>query len=462
MHPSYDVGVPALPKERNMAGRPKTIAQVVASELCSGCGVCAYLQPDRIRMVDVPEKGLRPHATVAGGLDVGGDPIRACPGGGLEHQYDPAGHDLIGDLSDGWGPVRQIWEGHAADEQLWFAGSSGGAASALALYALEQAGFEGVLHVGASDQTPYLNQTVWSTSRDDLLRRTGSRYAPASPCDKLQRIERADGPSMLIAKPCDIAAAQRARRLRTALDEKLEITVAFFCAGTPSTNGTLEMLRAMGIHDPSLVRALRYRGNGWPGKATAELENERSPRELTYEQSWGQVLSKHVQWRCRLCVDHTGEFADIAVGDPWYREIRPGEFGSSLIVARTERGQRLIESAISDGYLVACKADATILPSSQPNLLRIRGAVWGRVLGLRAIRGVTPHYVGLPTFRFWWSELSFSEKVRSVLGTIRRCLQRGLHPYQSKPGASMADESQGYPEIEVPPHSATQSPKERG
>ena len=49
--------------------------------------------------------------------------------------------------------------------------------------------------------------------------------------------------------------------------------------------------------------------------------------------------------------DHTGEFADISVGDPWYREIREGEAGSSLIIARTEAGRDYITNAIESGAI---------------------------------------------------------------------------------------------------------------
>jgi coenzyme F420 hydrogenase subunit beta len=81
----------------------------------------------------------------------------------------------------------------------------------------------------------------------------------------------------------------------------------------------------MGV-DPSDLAQLRYRGNGWPGDATAQTRGGHRSR-LSYADSWGSILTKHVQWRCRVCLDHTGEFADIAVGDPWYRAIPPGEFG---------------------------------------------------------------------------------------------------------------------------------------
>lgn len=409
---------------------------VVRTGLCTGCGACAYLQPDEIRMEDVASEGMRPRPADTSQTSLpNGDGIKACPGAQLQHEYDASDPDLIQELRDGWGPIRTLLEGYAADPQLRFGGSSGGAASALALFALEAKGFEGVLHTAARSDVPYLNETVVSRSRADLQSRTGSRYAPASPCDRLGVIESGSGPYMLIAKPCDIAAAQRARKLREGLHRNLAITVGFFCAGTPSTNGTLAMLAAMGVKDPARLVSLRYRGNGWPGLATAILRNDdgsESSHQMTYAQSWGNVLSKHVQWRCRLCADHTGEFADIAVGDPWYREIQPGEAGSSLILARTQKGLEFVQEAIARGYLVAAPVESRLLPASQPNLLKTRGAMWGRVFGLRLMGARAPRYLRLPTFRFWWRELSLKEKFTSIAGTMSRCLKKGLHPLQRR------------------------------
>ena len=184
----------------------------------------------------------------------------------------------------------------------------------------------GALHIGARTGKPYLNETVYSTDRDALLANTGSRYAPASPCDSLHLIEDAEKPSVFIGKPCDAAAVQRARKLRPELDPKLGAVIAFFCAGAPSTQGTLELLKQVGVEDPERVTSLRYRGKGWPGMWTVTWTdaagNERT-EQRTYAESWG-FLQKYRQWRCYICPDHTGEFADIAVGDPWYRQVQPG------------------------------------------------------------------------------------------------------------------------------------------
>jgi len=212
---------------------------------------------------------------------------------------------------------------------------------------------------------------------------------------------------VFIGKPCDVAAAQILRQLRPELDAKLGLTIGFFCAGTPSTRGTLELLKRAGVSDPATVRSLRYRGNGWPGMWRVEWEEDDGVhvKEMTYADSWG-FLQKYRQWRCYICPDHTGEFADVSVGDPWYRQVEPGEAGSSLIVARTERGRRIIEEAIAAGYLVAQVVPAERLPQSQPNLLKTRGSLWARLWTLRLLGAGVLAYRGFGMFRYWWSELS--------------------------------------------------------
>lgn len=409
-----------------------SIRDVAERQLCTGCGMCAYLQPDDIHMVDDLKAGRRPLVRPGAQGPAGTDrALAGCPGVGLSHGPDPEG--ALTEVRSAWGPVLEVWEGHAGDPEIQLAASSGGAATALALHGIEQQGMHGVLHIVARRDVPYLNETVLSTSRAELLGATGSRYAPASPCDRLDLVRDAPAPSVFIGKPCDVAATAKARRDDPELDARLGLTIAIFCAGTPTTQGTLEMLRAMGIEDPDTIRSVRYRGHGWPGHARAEIEIDGrvEARELTYDESWGAVLQKHRQWRCYVCADHTGEFADIAVGDPWYREIGPDEPGQSLIVARTERGRRSIAAAIASGALCASRVDADRIPASQPGLLKVRGAVWGRSTASRLLGVPAPRYVGLPTFSVWFRNLSFGDKLRSTVGLARRIGRKGLrrrHP----------------------------------
>lgn len=404
-----------------------TIEETCERQLCTGCGVCASLEPERFRMGEAFDLGRRPFVRDAAPATTG-EGLACCPGAHLSHDSTERTEEQDPNLFDAWGPVLEVWEGAAADEEIRLAGSSGGAASALALYCIEAGGMERVVHVGARSDVPYLNETVFSENREELISRSGSRYAPASPCDRLDEVASMEGRSVFIGKPCDVAAVQKARKIRPELDEKLGCVIGFFCAGAPSTKGTLALLDEVGIPDPSRLKSLRYRGNGWPGMWTAVYEGEDGREETiqrTYADSWGFV-QRYRQWRCYICPDHTGEFADIAVGDPWYREVQPGEPGSSLIVVRTERGREILKKAVAAGYIHLQTQDSTLLPRSQPNLLSTRGGLWARLLVLRAFGGAVPAYKGFRTFPFWLQHLSLKDKISSISGTMKRVFRKRL------------------------------------
>lgn len=373
-------------------------------------------------MVETLEFGRRPVIRDQAAAETG-EALSACPGVHLE-QRSPCGEGVSPELFDAWGPVLAVWEGHAKDQSIRYAGSSGGAATALAQHCINKGQMSGVLHVGARKDVPYLNETIYSTSGEQLLEHAGSRYAPSSPCDGLDKIESAERQSVLIGKPCDIAAACQAARQRPALAEKLGLTIGIFCAGAPSTLGTLSLLDEVGLSDRSTLLRLRYRGQGWPGDWVAE-SSETEAKRMSYAESWG-YLQRFRPWRCYICPDHSGEFADVAVGDPWYRKPEAGDIGSSLIVARTRRGLDAILAAEQDGYLVLERRDATLLPRSQPNLLNARGALWGRLIGLRLMGAPVPRFAGFPTFRFWLSCLSAKERIQSVAGTMKRVFKKKL------------------------------------
>jgi coenzyme F420 hydrogenase subunit beta len=410
-----------------MVLKPNKLHDVPAYQLCCGCGICAYLYPEHIFMRDVPSLGRRPiFKERAAESEAFFQALEICPGTSLTHMPEVLQQEgLIASLAKAWGPVFEIWEGHAADPEIRLKGSSGGAISAISLYCIEREGKYGVLHTTTDDEKPYLNKTTLSRNRDSILTAAGSRYSPASPCEKLQEIQTAPSPCVFVGKPCDVAAVNNARQYIPALDGNVELTIACFCAGTPSTNGTLEMLRKMGCDSPDGLIALRYRGCGWPGKATA-IDNNNVSLELTYQQSWGDILQKYRQWRCYICPDHSGEFADISIGDPWYRKIGENEKGRSLIIVRSEKGKEIIGRALNAGYLTAEEVDPGVLPASQPNLIKTRAMLWGRLLALKLNGVPCPTYSGFNLASSWKDDLTLKEKIQSIVGTTRRIYTKKL------------------------------------
>ncbi len=63
-----------------------------------------------------------------------------------------------------WGSVLEIWEGHAADPETRWRGSSGGAATALAAFAMESGAAAGAVHVRQARDNALLNESTISRS----------------------------------------------------------------------------------------------------------------------------------------------------------------------------------------------------------------------------------------------------------------------------------------------------------
>jgi coenzyme F420 hydrogenase subunit beta len=397
---------------------------IAAWRMCIGCGACVAACPDEaLRMVDIVKDGLRPER-IGGKSGCSGcsDCVSVCPGVDLSHPPVKQG-GYIESLRQSWGPVLQVWEGHAADTDLRYTGSSGGMASALALYAVERAGMKGAVHVGHDDVVRYRNKTAYSTTRKDFLSATGSRYAPASPCDGLRPVEQGQGKAAFIGKPCDVAGLRKTQAIRPNLDRNIGVAIGIFCAGTPSTQGTLDLLEKHGFR-PDEVAEVRYRGRGWPGHFAVRRQGSEEWTNLaTYAEAW-DFLQRYRPYRCHLCPDSTAEFADISCGDPWYRPIEEGEMGSSLVLARTERGREIVEGAIKAGYVQLRPVRPEILDLSQRELQKKRGAIWGRVTSLKALGVPAPRLRGFSLFRNWL-RIPLKDKLRSTLGTARRALQRG-------------------------------------
>ncbi len=401
----------------------RNATDVARWNLCNGCGACVYACKDNLlELVDFAAHGLRPVLRETSSCASCSDCVKVCPGLGIDHDSASFSGSSFAELAQSWGPVLEVWEGHATDEDTRHFGSSGGLATALALFCIEQQGMRGVVHIGSDDRTRYLNATRFSDTRAALLGATGSKYAPASPCDGLQAIEDADGPCVFMGKPCDIHGLRKAQRLRPELAANVGVAIGIFCAGTPSTQGTLDLLKRFDI-DPKDVAEVRYRGRGWPGTFAVRLHDQTEWRDLaTYQEAWG-FLQKYRPYRCHLCPDGTSEFADLSCGDPWYREILPGEEGRSLLLVRTEAGRRIVAAAIAAGRVTLEPVRPQVLHLSQRELQLKRGAIWGRILMMSAAGLPVPRFSGFSLFGNWL-RIPFEHKLRSLVGTARRIVSR--------------------------------------
>ncbi|MEO1019007.1 MAG: Coenzyme F420 hydrogenase/dehydrogenase, beta subunit C-terminal domain [Pseudomonadota bacterium] len=398
------------------------LKKIVEGQLCSGCGACVAVASDALQMEYVDPGYLRPRQ-LREINDAQEERIaQLCPGVGYE--LDPAGRadDPL------WGPVTGSRIGYATDSSLRSHASSGGALTAILLYLFECGMIDGVLQTEASPELPIGNATVLSVSPEQTICAAGSRYAPSAPLAELQDHLAGTSRFAFVGKPCDVAALRVMARFDLKIHERIPILLSFFCAGVPSLTGVRQILTALDVEEKD-VTAFRYRGDGWPGPARATLQNGQR-REMSYADSWGGTLSKHLQFRCKICPDGAGSFADIVCGDAW--ECDEGGYpifeecdGRSLIISRTSKGERIVKAAIDGGLVDAIECQSDIFRPMQPGQLRKKRSILPRLIALRLLGRPVPKYRGFHLLRNA-REAGWQLFFRNVVGTLWRTLKASI------------------------------------
>jgi coenzyme F420 hydrogenase subunit beta len=398
------------------AGKCQSLTTVLKADTCSGCGACASLAPLAITM-ELGDRGYaRPRQVADVSVEVDRTIAEVCPGYTLT-QSNTEGVDHVL-----WGPIVKSRTGFSTDAKLRHHASSGGGLSALLVHLLKTGQVDHVIHVHANGQSPLDNAIVVSETYDDVFKGAGSRYAPSSPLENIHRYLDMTGTFALVGKPCDIAAARAMAKADSRIDQKIPFMLSFFCAGIPARKGTVKVIEKLGVAEKD-VASFRYRGDGWPGFATAVTKSGESKR-MSYADSWGSILSHFVQPRCKICADGTGAAADVVCADAWesdekgYPKFSELE-GQSMIISRTAKGERLVGEAMASGAVSAVSLDVADIAQMQPGQYRRKRLVLSRILAMRVVLTGVPKYSGFQLLKAA-RVAGIGENIRSFLGMLRR------------------------------------------
>lgn len=396
---------------------PPTLQKVMKAHSCAGCGLCAGLDP-AIGLVRDEKGWWRP--TALGTAAPGTDALlaTACPGARVSpwEGGEPRAIDAT------WGPYVRVMTAHATDPEVRHMASSGGALSALAIHLLETGAVDRVLHVAMDPLKPLFTRIVHSAGRADVVRAAGSRYAPAAPLAEIRAELETPGRILFIGKPCDTGAMRQLMAADPAVAARIPYLLSFFCAGTPSQDGTGRIIDRLGVKADEVAH-FRYRGDGWPGYATATRADGSSAR-MSYADSWGDILSKEVQFRCKICPDAIGGAADVAAADAWYGgdsgyPAFDEADGRSLLISRTAAGDALVKAAEAAGALSTDPLDMGEIIKMQPSQARRKRLVVSRMAAMALTGAPLPDVSGLKVGEAARMTGLF-ETLKSCAGTFRR------------------------------------------
>ena len=364
--------------------RARSIAEIVATDLCIGCGLCEALTGGRVEMVMTPAGSLRPSPPDGFTPAEEATLVAACPGAVAEARVEE------GCESDPvWGAYRTMARAWAGDPDVRYRAATGGVLTALGIHAVRTGRVDFVLHVGADPEQPMRSRWVISETPESVRANTASRYGPTAPLAGLAAALDRGQPFAIIAKPCDLGAVHALSSADPRIDEMCVLRLVLVCGGQSRLSKSQAVLDEFGLNETE-VALFRYRGHGNPGPTVVET---RDGRRFTkpYLEMWEDESGWQVETRCKFCPDALGEAADVASADIWPGGAPIGEDeGFNGIIVRTAAGEELVASAAAAGELVL---DRPITPREfdglQPHQVRKKEALAARYQGL-ADCGIAP------------------------------------------------------------------------
>lgn len=366
----------------------KSINSVIESGMCSGCGLCVEKESD---MYINGEGFSRPKKIIDDDIS-----NYNCPSISVSHYNVDAQYD------DFCGPVISCNVAYSLDDKVRHSSSSGGVITELLLYLIEIKKIDKVIHVGVDEDNPIRNKTFSHSSKNIILKNSGSRYSPSSPLSIIRDALDDELRYAIVGKPCDINAIRSLIEKNKDHKLKFPYLFSFMCAGVPSEEGTKKVLEKLNVREKDLI-SFRYRGNGWPGLTTAVC-TDGSEASMKYNDSWGNILNRYLQPRCKVCADGIGESSDIVCGDAWHSSNNgypsfEEEKGRSLTITRTNVGEALLRQAIKDGRLHVDEYQTDDVGKIQPYQINRKQSILARNCAINILGGKVPKYKGYKLFK---------------------------------------------------------------
>ena len=339
---------------------PKVLDIVVKNDLCIGCGLCVYKCPTKALSMHWNEQGfLVPELT--GDCDLNGDCISVCP----FNLYPDKEVETENELAELFlkdaiithpkiGKYIGIYAGYS--EEFRVTSSSGGLATYIFSELIERGIVNHIFSVQESQTKGEHYTYAISSSKEELLNASKTRYFPVTLATVLPKIHELEGKVAVVGVACFIKAIRLAQHKEPELKEKIPFLVGIICGGVKSRFFTEYLAGKAGVEIENIEKPqFRIKDlNSTAGDYSYGCYDKSSAEEKTIKMRevgdmWGTGIFKNNA--CDFCDDVTTELADISLGDAWLEPFAKDGKGTNVVATRTPFADILIQKGISNGKL---------------------------------------------------------------------------------------------------------------
>jgi coenzyme F420 hydrogenase subunit beta len=349
-------------------GLTRLQADVLAPDLCSGCGACV---------------GLCPYVTSFLGRTIILDPcdkeegrcFAFCPR--TEVDLEGLSQKIIGGpyTTGEIGSYRAIYRAKASRPGRY---QAGGTVSALLEFLFDERSIDAAA-LTTSDRVLPVADVV--TDKEGVRRASGSKYSAAPTLSALNRAVK-DGyrKVAVVGTPCQVTATAKmlsADHVERNPGDAVACVIGLFCTWALDYRKLLEYLSGR-------VDIADIIGFDIPPPPAEQFMVETKKGRLTFPLA---EIRPFVRESCKNCIDMTSEFADVSVG---VLEDNPSE---NLLIVRTKRGEDLVKRAADKGAItISSIADEKLAHLKESALTKKRRALaslkekdpeakWGYIVG---------------------------------------------------------------------------------
>jgi coenzyme F420 hydrogenase subunit beta len=325
------------------------LREVISHNLCNRCGSCVGLSQGKIVFNDksgsyLPQILHEPDEKTA-------DLIwQACAG--KEFNF-PHFRSVIYAKSTPFhvytGSYTSINIGFADREDVRMKGASGGVLSAILIWLLENNEIDGAVVTGMSDTEPWLAKSFIATSREEILSAAQSKYIITSVNEILPEIGNFKGRLAYVGLPGQVQSIRKLQEIQHPWVQNIDYIFGPFYGNTLHFSSVISFLRSYGIKDYTLLSKLYFRYGEWPGNMRVELKDGKFIQLPKFHANY--LIPFHILKNSLLCTDLSNEFTDISGGDAWAPVYEERGKGFSMVIARSEKGQRILDSMRQQGIL---------------------------------------------------------------------------------------------------------------